>query len=229
MTNDGSADGLLASLVLSPSPEESAQQVAEATIAAVGCDSAAVMVLYPTRTVETVATTDSVVERCDTAQLDLNEGPCLDAITDTALVSAPTVGHDPRWPRWGPMVAAHGFNSVLSVRLFTSRSVVGALNLYSRNPRNFDPDAEAEALLMAYRAAAAIAVAQRHEDLNRAIAARHHIGLAQGVLMAQHGLDAQTAFDVLYRYSQDSNRRLRDIASEVVHSRQLPGRPDGGA
>lgn len=46
--------------------------------------------------------------------------------------------------------------------------------------------------------------------------ANREIGVAIGVLMHEHRLSQAQAFDVLRAASQDSNRRLADIALEVV-------------
>ena len=40
--------------------------------------------------------------------------------------------------------------------------------------------------------------------------------------MECHDLDADRAFEVLRRYSQDHNIKLRDISAHLVETRQLP-------
>jgi AmiR/NasT family two-component response regulator len=45
---------------------------------------------------------------------------------------------------------------------------------------------------------------------------RHIIGMAQGILMARHGLTPEHAFGVLRRYSSQQNVRLRVVAERVV-------------
>ena len=40
--------------------------------------------------------------------------------------------------------------------------------------------------------------------------------------MERHNLDEARAFEVLRRYSQDHNIKLRDIAAHLVETRQLP-------
>jgi AmiR/NasT family two-component response regulator len=42
------------------------------------------------------------------------------------------------------------------------------------------------------------------------------IGRAQGVLMAREGCGSEKAFDILRRASQRTNRKLREIAEEIV-------------
>ena len=40
--------------------------------------------------------------------------------------------------------------------------------------------------------------------------------------MERHGLDEEQAFAVLKRYSQDQNIKLRDLADQLVRTKQLP-------
>jgi AmiR/NasT family two-component response regulator len=47
------------------------------------------------------------------------------------------------------------------------------------------------------------------------------IGVAMGILMHRHRLDREQAFAVLRVASQDSNRKLADIALEVVETGSL--------
>jgi AmiR/NasT family two-component response regulator len=49
---------------------------------------------------------------------------------------------------------------------------------------------------------------------------RHLIGLAKGVLMPRYDLDADRAFSVLRRQSQQSNVKLRDVAARIVTERR---------
>ena len=51
---------------------------------------------------------------------------------------------------------------------------------------------------------------------------RKLIGQAQGILMERHGLDATGVFELLCRYSQDHNIKLRYVAEHLLAARQLP-------
>ena len=52
----------------------------------------------------------------------------------------------------------------------------------------------------------------RVRNLELALESNREIGVAIGVLMHEHRLSQAQAFDVLRAASQDSNRRLADIA-----------------
>ena len=65
------------------------------------------------------------------------------------------------------------------------------------------------------------AVAER-DNLNRAVVARHRVGLAQGILMTRRQLAADEAFTLLRRESQNTNVKLRTIAQTVIQTGDLP-------
>jgi hypothetical protein len=56
------------------------------------------------------------------------------------------------------------------------------------------------------------------DELRRGLVSRAVIDQAKGILVAQHGLDADQAFAVLTRFSQQENCKLRDVAVELVES-----------
>jgi len=62
------------------------------------------------------------------------------------------------------------------------------------------------------------------ENLQTAIDTDRDIGAAVGILMARHNVDYQVAFLLLRSVSQNDNRKLRDVAAEVLTSRHPPGR-----
>ena len=45
--------------------------------------------------------------------------------------------------------------------------------------------------------------------------------MAMGIVMNQRQIDEVHAFDVLRRISQNTNRKLRDIAEDVVRDRRV--------
>ena len=71
----------------------------------------------------------------------------------------------------------------------------------------------------------------RAENLRRALQSNREIGVAMGILMQRHALTRDQAFAVLRRASQDANRKLSDIATEVADMGTLAirRRPGSGA
>jgi AmiR/NasT family two-component response regulator len=66
---------------------------------------------------------------------------------------------------------------------------------------------------------------RREANLHAALATREIIGQAQGILMEREHLTSVQAFDILRRASQHLNRKLRDVAQNLVDTGE---RPDTG-
>lgn len=168
------------------------------------------------RRFDTAGPTDDVVAAADRLQNELGEGPCIDATRQSHTIVSHDVAGDPRWPRWGVQAAALGLGSILSTDMRAGDHRIGALNVYGENGHTFGRDDEEVAVLLAHHAAAALVSAETVEGLTKALDTRTVIGQAQGMLMERYGLDADRAFAVLRRHSQDENIRLVDLARTVV-------------
>jgi len=160
-------------------------------------------------------------EQVDAIQTATGEGPCLDAVWEQQTVRVSDLRSEQRWPQFARHALEAGVGSLLSFQLFVEGDNLGALNLLSREPDAFDDDSEQVGLLLASHAAVAIAGAQKVDDLSTALANRDAIGQAKGMLMERYEIDAEQAFRVLVRISQHSHRKLRDVAAELVSTRQL--------
>lgn len=191
---------------------------ASATELVEGCDAAGILVLHGTR-VESLAPTDPFVSDSDILQQQMGEGPCFDAARSSQgervfRIADLTTEHQ-RWPAYAPRAHALGVGSMMGFLLFTDEEDLGALNFYSRKPGVFTPDSETAGWLLASHAAVAFSSARTHAQMEQAVATRHIIGQAMGILMGTHHLTEDEAFDVLRRYSQESNTKLRDVARRV--------------
>jgi transcriptional regulator with GAF, ATPase, and Fis domain len=186
------------------------------------CDHSGISLRRRHHRVETLATSSEVAATCDALQYELEEGPCLDAIWQEACYLTTDTSNDNRWPRWGPRVAEQGVGSVLSIRLSTSTETLGALNLYADEVDAFGRDDVDLAMIYAQHATNAMSAALLVSGLRAAVDGRHVIGVAQGILMSEHGLDLQQAFEVLRRYSNHANVKLREVAAHVVENGSLP-------
>lgn len=173
--------------------------------------------------IDTPAATSDLVRRIDELQYHFDEGPCLDAIRESETAQSPDVGADDRWPRWGPAAAEEtGVRSMMCFRLFTHDDKLGALNLYSQHRNAFDDVDREHGLAIAAHMAIAVAAVQEIDYLKAGMDSRSLIGQAQGILMERFDLDPDRAFVVLTRLSSHANRKLRDIALEIVQTRLLP-------
>ena len=189
-----------------------------------GPDTAAcISMIHRRRRIETIAATSETVVKGDALQYKLEEGPCLDAIWEADQVYAGDLAVDDRWPRWAPQVAQElGVRSMLCSRLFTRADRLGALNVYSPHRHAFDEETREGILAFAAHAAVAVADAHEIEHLSIAVDRRTKIGTAVGLIMARFEVDEASAFSLLRRMSQHSNRKLYDVAADIVQSRVIP-------
>ncbi|MGY1672493.1 ANTAR domain-containing protein [Geodermatophilus sp. SYSU D00710] len=166
----------------------------------------------------------------DEMQYERGYGPCLDAGRGGVQLRIDDMRTETRWPDYTPRVVEVGVLSSLSTPLPYQGTAIGALNIYSTRPGAFSSEASAEAAReVAEAVAVAVANADAHAELGDrarnmelAMQSRAVIEQAKGVLMAQRGVDADGAFDILRAASQRYNRKLRDIAAGIVASTRPP-------
>lgn len=226
-SDDGSllSPGALAESVRTAISVPSAQEALEVVIAmAVGsgpCDQASITALGPGRTVQTVAASDDRVSKADLLQYQLGEGPCLDAAGSDEMILVEDLPSERRWPRWAPLAAGWGIGGLIAVHLHTDIAL-GAVNLYSAQPREFDDlDLEAARVVAAHSSVVLAHIRATHH-LRRAVEARTIIGQAEGILMARYQLTPDSAFAVLRRYSQTTNTQIAVLAEKLVSTGRLP-------
>ena len=171
----------------------------------------------------TAAFTGSVSKVLDETQYAQGHGPCLDAAIAGETISIPHMRTEQRWPDYVPAALEQGVRSTLSVGLPVQDSVVGALNIYSLSEQAFDDEQLALATTFAGYAAVALANANLYDttatlatQMQQAMESRAVIEQAKGIIMAERRCSAQEAFGILARVSQDSNRKLRDVAHALV-------------
>jgi AmiR/NasT family two-component response regulator len=117
---------------------------------------------------------------------------------------------------------------MVSLPLTVEGKILGALNVYAREPDVFTSEAVSVAEIIAAHASLAIHVSTalfQHrslsEGLREAMTSRAVIEQAKGILMAQRKVDADAAFVLLREASQHRNVKLRLLAEEVVETGQL--------
>ena len=111
----------------------------------------------------------------------------------------------------------------MSIGLPVQEAVVGALNVYARTPHAFDGDSVSLLETFAAYAAVALANAELYDStatlarqMQEAMANRAVIEQAKGIVMAERRCSPAEAFAVLAKVSQDSNRKVRDVAQALV-------------
>jgi GAF domain-containing protein len=180
---------------------------------------------------ETSIFTDPDSPEIDQAQYDSGEGPCLDAFRYVETYRIDSMEDDRRWPAFAKACLDHGVQSTLSVPLLISRDgddgAFGALNFYAHRPQAFSAADVQAAEMFARTGAVVLANAKAYweaymlsEGLAEAMKSRAVIEQAKGVLMSQSRIRSDDAFDILRRASQREQRKLRDIAADIVGGTQ---------
>jgi GAF domain-containing protein len=213
------------------SMESLLQQVAELSKTVMpGNPEASVLLLVKDKPT-TVVSTGQLATDLDERQYERGHGPCLHAARTGELTEIADTRTERRWPDYTPRAAEHGNLSSLSIPLTIDEEgqVSGALNIYAREPDAFDEDTRDAAT--GFAPYAAIAVANMHvyesarnmaDNLQIALETRAVIDQAKGILMERYKLTADRAFQMLSRASMNSNRKLRDIADDLVHTGCFP-------
>ncbi len=181
---------------------------------------------------ETASATSDEVRLVDERQYSTGEGPCVAAMRDGERHNVVLSQEREQWPTFAAEAMEHGMESMLSTPLQVKGRTIGALNLYSKNGELFGDDDVIAAQVFAEHASVVLAntisyaaAEATNQHLQTALESARMIGRAQGVLMVRQECSSDDAFDLLRRASQRTNRKLRDIAEEIVDSLDRPPPP----
>jgi GAF domain-containing protein len=195
-------------------------ELAKATLADV--DEVSVT-LIGERGARTVAFTGPLALALDEQQYAEGQGPCLSAAASGEKHLIPDLAAEERWPLWRAGALAAGIRSSLAIGLPVAESVNGAVNVYSTRVDAFDEDTIL--LADAFVGYAVVAMANAHlynsnvtlaRHLQTALDSRAVIEQAKGIIMSERRCSSVEAFTILSKVSQDTNRKLRDVAAALV-------------
>lgn len=221
--------GELSGLLLdSDSLEGTLQRVVDLAVRTMpGCTGASVTLVDGARPV-TAAHTDEVALAVDKAQYDVGDGPCLDAARHRRCNSVDLREAQQDFPAFAERARRYGVRSFLAAPLVAGERGIGSLNLYSTDQDGFDALDEVLIGMFTGQASVALANAQLYraaqqlsEQLTEALGSRAVIEQAKGAIMVTQGVDEDRAFALLRERSQRTNRKLRDVAGDVLRARRL--------
>jgi signal transduction protein with GAF and PtsI domain len=184
---------------------------------------AGLVVIRPdTDDLELLAATSHATESLELFQLQTDTGPCVDTVRAGAPVVVPDLdGIEQRWPALLEVFRAAGFASLHATPLRWQGDVLGALNVFWSDERD---TRELAALLQGFADVATIAIvhagrvshAQVLERTRAALAGRHVVEQAKGVLAYQETLDMEAAYHRLLALAATSGHPLSATAQQVV-------------
>jgi GAF domain-containing protein len=171
----------------------------------------------------TVSFTGSLAAHLDERQYEAGFGPCTDAALSGRTIAIEDTASDTRYPDFGKVTARHGITHTMSIGLPVEQRTVGALNIYGVGDGPFDEATQQIGAAFAAYAGVAVANAGLYAstaalaaNLQQALDSRAVIEQAKGVLMARFHCSADEAFHRLVHESNASNRKVRDIAHDIV-------------
>ncbi|MDO8731289.1 MAG: GAF and ANTAR domain-containing protein [Actinomycetota bacterium] len=179
-----------------------------------------------------MAASDERTELLELFQVQSHQGPCQDCFTlGVPVINADLRTANERWPRFAPRAVAAGFRSVHAFPLRLRQQVIGALNLFSADVGQLEP--EEVRLVQALADLATIGLLQERaitrgevlsEQLQGALNSRIIIEQAKGVLAQIHGCSVDEGFNMLRGFCRTNNLLLSTVAAAVVSEPALyPG------
>lgn len=213
--------GQVAGLTAEPqSPEAMLDRVVDlAAQALAGCDVS--VALAGSDGARYAASSGDRGKRLDRAEEAEGDGPCGAALRLGETVEVPAAEAAARWPTFGAVAREIGMASATAYPLATPGGQRGALNVYAFV--ELTDEARQLIPLLADEVVAALTNAELYDGartlaahLQRALESRGVIEQAKGVLIARQHCTDEQAFDILRRASQRLNRKLRDVAADLV-------------
>jgi ANTAR domain-containing protein/GAF domain-containing protein len=196
-----------------------------------GVDGATIVVLLASQHRETVYVSDPVVSDIEDLVETLGEGPGFDAGANGPVLVADlaTAESAARWPSFATAATASGVRAAFGLPLHVGGIRLGVMDLYRSVPGPLNRDQLADALILADAVCTLLldsaATNSGGEWFEQAGPHHPEVHQATGIVMVQLGVSAAVAFVRLRAYAFANDRRLRDVAADVV-ARQLRLEPE---
>jgi GAF domain-containing protein len=205
------------------------QQITDAAKQLFRADGAGLMLVDAEGQLRWASASDQSTQTLEDGQERLAQGPCAVAFSQRLPAAIRNLHTEPNWQDFTQVLLAEEICAAISVPVELDGGVIGTLDVYVGQPRDWDPSEVAA--LQAYAgvvasllsAAVTAQVTGRLADqLQAALEHRWLIEQAKGVVMGREQVDAQTAFERLRRAARFSTRRLADVAKDVTDGQRLP-------
>jgi GAF domain-containing protein len=198
------------------------QRIVDLAVKVLGCDAAVLTRLAGSRLVFEAGSDPALTRIVDQITAATGNSLSLQACQQRITVICDDLAHEPRWAEAGVRsLKETAIRSALAFHLQLEERDLGALTFYSETPFYFTPAIRDLGGVYADHAAVALSFAQEHEqvaNLTTALTTNREIGTAIGIVMNSFSLGETDAFDLLRITSQHANRKLHDIAHDIVTS-----------
>jgi hypothetical protein len=172
------------------------------------------------------AASDAVSERFEDLQFVLGEGPCIDALgtrRPVLIADLSSYGMN-RWPLYAPAAYEDGLRAVFAFPLQVGAARLGVMDVFREQPGPLSAFQLGTAFLVADIIVEVLL--DRQEDRGRrgipdelvwSVGNRAQLYQAQGMVMVQLGVSLAEALVLMRAYAFAENRRLDDVACDVVN------------
>jgi GAF domain-containing protein len=205
------------------------QQLTDAAKQLFRADAAGLMLIDRQGQLRWASASDQTAQTVEDGQERLAQGPCAVAFSQRLPAAIRNIHTEPDWDEFAQVLISEAVCAALSVPVELDGGVIGTLDIYARQARDWDPSdvaaLQAYAGLVASLLSAAVTAQVKGrlaEQLQAALEHRWLIEQAKGVIMGRERLDAQTAFERLREAARSSTRRLADVARDVTAGQPLP-------
>jgi GAF domain-containing protein len=205
------------------------QQIADAAKQLFSADGAGLMLIDAEGQLRWASASDQTAQTVENEQERLAQGPCAVAFSQRLPAAIRNIHTEPDWAEFAQVLLGEGVCAALSVPVELDGGVIGTLDVYAREPRDWDPSEvaalQAYAGLVASLLSAAVTAEVKGrlaDQLQAALEHRWLIEQAKGVVMGREHVDAQAAFERLRGAARSSTRRLADVARDVTAGQPLP-------
>jgi len=157
-------------------------------------------------------------------QEEQQAGPYRDAYETGEVVRVSDVRQESaRWPEFSATAARVGVAGVAGIPMRLADQIIGALNLYSPQPREWSDEDIAVAGVLADVATSYVVNAsklrqqeQLTEQLQEALESRVVIEQAKGITAHKHAVMIEQAYQLMRRHARSNNASLRLVAEAIV-------------
>lgn len=160
----------------------------------------------------------------DHAQLHPFSCPCRDAYSTGEVVRVTDVREQStRWPEFSAFATRLSLAGVAAIPMRLADEIIGALNLYSPEPRDWSDEDIAVAGVLANVATSYVVNAsklrqqqQLTEQLQEALKSRVIIEQAKGITAQQRAISVSQAYQLMRGHARRNNASLRVVAEAIV-------------
>jgi GAF domain-containing protein len=191
------------------------------------CVEAGLLLVDAAGVLQVMASSSERSDALDLLQSQNEEGPCFECYErGRAVFSEDLAGDMARWPVFAPAAVQKGFGSVQAVPMRVRGVTVGALSLFRSGvgpivERDM-PVAQGMADIAAIALLQERAVRQSRDvvaQLQGALSSRVVIEQAKGVVAERARVGVDAAFARLRAHARNQNRRLSDVARDLIDGR----------